>query len=108
MTSPAPDFRPPWAVIMWCDDTHIYTEIPTQSDLPYIRKEPLTEMGLTKSLRFMHSLYIQAKPKGGTRVAEKAKAAAAKPHPLTKGKAQVNTAQADAARAVLRKMGIIK
>lgn len=53
MTTPTDNFRPPWAIIMWADDTHIYSEIPCVSGPPLIQRYSQSEAGLTKALSFL-------------------------------------------------------
>lgn len=53
MTDAAPSFKPPWAVVAWCDDRFIYIELPVKDGPPYIFKEALTNDGLNKALHLM-------------------------------------------------------
>lgn len=57
----APTARPAYAVVVWCDHSHIFTEIPASNGgQPYVQKWSLTEGGLSKALAQMKSLYADS------------------------------------------------
>ena len=62
MTDAANTFKPPWAVVTWCDDRFIYVEVPCNDSLPYIFKESLTEDGLSKVLHLMRDARRKIQP----------------------------------------------
>jgi len=97
--------RPPWAVVMWADESSIYMELPVKDSPPYIQKFPYSEAGLSKALNTMHNVYeklgAHEKKNGGKRIVT---------HPLLekrKPKDAFSTDQRTAARDVLRKLGLI-
>ena len=95
--------RPPYAVVMWCDHTNIYTEIPASNGgLPYIQSWSLTEGGLTKALAQMKDLFVKDQPVGGNYQIPM--------NPLVKQATGINNFSADqrsAVRDILRKMKVI-
>lgn len=101
MANSAPTARPPHAVTMWCDNTHIYTELAaTSGGQPYIQKHALTEGGLSKALAMMKDLYAKHQPLGGDyRIPFNP---LIKPDPNT-----FTTDQRGAALTALRKLGLI-
>jgi hypothetical protein len=69
MTTTAVTGRPPWSVVCWTDNTHLFIEIPgANGSPPYIEKYALTEGAFSKALAFMKSLHTKAEPSGGTYV----------------------------------------
>ncbi len=103
MTTYAPTARPPWAVTAWCDDNYIYVELPCTDGPPYIFKESLTEGGLSRCLHLMRDARRKQAPRitGNFDVAR---------HPKIQRNAitQYTEEQRNAAKEVLRKMGITR
>lgn len=107
MTKPRPDtyassYIPPSAVQCWVDDTHVYCCVPAVSGPPLIQAYALTEAGLSKALNILRKQRVWAKA-----------SAEPKPKPAEpkitrpRSKVVVDDATREAARAIMRKRGII-
>lgn len=100
MAIPLTTYRPPHAVTMWADDTRIFVELPATSGPAFITTFELTEGGLEKALYILKQRHREtgAKP---TKLRQD-------PRVKTKTSASPGTdEQRAAARAVLKKMGIV-
>jgi len=95
--------RPLWAITVWCDNTHIFTELPSvNGGAPYIQKYALTEGGLSKAISLMRDLYAKHQPLGGDYTIPL--------NPLIKHAQGINNFSPDqrqAARDILRKLKVI-
>ena len=93
---------PPYAATIWIDHMNLYMELKAvDGGPPYIATYALSEGGLSKALRMMHDLHVTNTPLGGNYQIPF--------NPMIK-KASINNFSADqreAARAVLRKLGIV-
>lgn len=98
MTTAAPSFRPPYAVIAWADDVAVYVELP-RKPIPYIMKFPLTEAGLSKALNVMRVRHRQEPTRyGNYKLPEPA---------VTRPTPKFSDATRETARAILKKQGLI-
>lgn len=94
----APNFRPPHAVTMWCDDTRIFVELPAKEGPPYIIDFPLTEAGLSRAVNI---LKVEKKKVGASGKYK------AEPDPRIKRKVETHNEETrEKARAILKKMGL--
>lgn len=103
MTTALPTGKPPYAVTMWADDHSVYVELPSarQGEPPYILRYAKSEAGLSKALWLMHDAYEKSKP---LKPIDFTKDPRVK---LAKGTTGYTDDQREAARAVMRRMGII-
>lgn len=101
MARAANSAAPPYAATMWMDHSNIYLEIPAiDNGPPYIAAYACTEGGLSKALGMMRELYQKSQPLGGTYTIPN--------NPMIK-RGNINNfspAQREAARKVLKKLGI--
>ena len=92
---------PPYAVTIWVDHVNLYMEIPAKDGgIPYIACYALSEGGLSKALSMMREAHNKSVPLGGDYKIPF--------NPMIR-KASINNFSADqrdAAREILRKMGI--
>lgn len=93
--------RPPWAHEMWCDDTHIYVELPSTNGAPFIMKFSLTEGGLSKALNFMRTEHHKHQPQGGYYVVPD--------FPITRKGPEVKATERtrESTRAILKRLNLI-
>lgn len=103
----ASHFRPPHAVLCWVDDVNVYVELPGSP--PYIQAYPLTDAGLSKALNVLKNRRREAparyadhpfklpEPGHVTR--------ATKP---SKPQAEYTAEQREAARAALKRVGLLR
>lgn len=103
MTTPATKAAPPWARTVWSDANAIYVEVPDAGGgPPYILKFSHSEGGLGKALALLRSAHERADktnystPKDDPRIKRGVKSFA------------FTDSQRDDARAVLKKLGMIK
>lgn len=97
--SASPSGRPPWSVTVWCDSTHLYTEIPgAPGKPPYIEKHALTEGALSKAIHFMRSLHEKHCPDKANYVVP--------PWPVTKGP-QISAVTREKTLSVLRRLRLV-
>ena len=98
----APSGRPAWAVAAWVDEAWVYIELPCADAPPYIVKFNLSEGGLSKALTLMRDARKKAEPAPIASSTWK--------HPKLStlpAKDKFTDEQRNAARVVLRKMGIL-
>lgn len=98
MTAEATNFRPPWAISLWSDITHIYCEIPAKSGPSLVMSFAKTEGGLTKCINLMGAQCAAARAEG--KVFEMPVIHMPKATPVTE-------TQRSLVRDILRKQGII-
>lgn len=104
MTTSSKSFHPPWAVTIWMDDTHIFTEVPCIEGPPYIQKYSNTEGGLSLALNFLRDKRDRAKAAADP----KKRFVETKAHPLLKRpKSAFTEEQRAAAKRILKKQGTI-
>lgn len=100
----ARSYRPPYAVTCWVDEGHVHIEIPSKdpSIPPYIQRYALSEQGLSKALSAMKAGYKAYKDSGRvfTPVPRQ-------PTRRQRGTDNFSERQREAARAVLKRMGLI-
>ena len=94
---------PPWAITLWCDNTHVYAEFIAKEGPPLVIKHPKTLNGFQKLLTFANSRFEIEQPKGGYYQIPTPVVSKNKP-----GKVQVGTnSQREEARLLLKKMGML-
>lgn len=101
MTTLAPSAAPTHAIRVWQEGLDLFAEIP--GDPPYVMRLSLTEAGLTKALRLLRTRY-KAAPRGSYKLPQ---APPGLPRPKQPAPTKASEEQRQAARAVLRKMGMI-
>lgn len=90
--------RPPWAITAWVDTVNIYIELPCKDSVPYIMKFALSEAGLSKALWLLRERHEAGRP---LRIEKDT-------HPkISRHDPSATETQREAARAVLRKLGMI-
>lgn len=102
MTDLAPAFRPPWAVLCWSTDTDIFVELPGKP-YPYIQRFPITEAGFSKALNVLRA---RSRPEIRRYASTKVELVPSIPVRSTEP-AKFTEDQRSAARAVLKRMGIV-
>jgi len=89
--------RPTKAAIAWVQGNDLFVELPTKSGVPYICKYKRTLEGLTAALNILIENSDALPPTGPT---------VAQPHPSVRKVASFSEDQREAARGILKKMGI--
>ena len=89
---------PPWALTCWVDNRHIFVELPTKGSQPYVMKFPLSEGGLTKALNILRDRGTEAKAPVYVEPSFRAS---------NKQGTVGSASQREAARNVLRKLGLV-
>ena len=102
MTTPAPTFHPPYAVICWCDDNWIYVEVPCKEGPPLITKWELTDGGLSRALKLMRDSRIKHVQITGTHSFLQAEPK------VYRKPGSFSEAQRKGAAELLRKLGVTK
>lgn len=91
--------KPPYAVIAWVDDAHVFIELPSKgTDAPYIMRFDLCDAGLGKALKLMRQGYLDARKPTPTFRKTRGPSRPASPF---------SQAQRDAALLALKKVGFI-
>lgn len=99
----APTAAPAYAQRTWCDDNHIYVEIPSvNKELPpYVMKFSNTEGGLTKALGLLRDAHRKQAPRAAYYRPTKLPIVCKLEKDLYTGD------QRESARNILKKMGLI-
>ena len=90
--------RPASAAIAWVQGDRLFVELPTRTGVPYICTYKRTLEGLTAALNILIENSEALPPTPRT--------ADAKPHPSVRKVASFSEDQREAARGILKKMGI--
>jgi hypothetical protein len=104
--SPAPYFRPPQSINVWCDDKFVYAELPTGGSYPYIAKFPLTEGGLHKALALLQDRHLTIAHRESYRIPlNTPKQVQVK---SARGKVKMSDEQRSDVNTLLKKLGMLK
>lgn len=90
--------RPPSAAIAWVQGDRLFVELPTHTGVPYICTYKRTLEGLTAALNILIENSDALPPS--------AQPSMAQPHPAVQKVASFSEDQREAARNILKKMGI--
>lgn len=104
-------FAPSYAISVWADSKNVFIEVPGKGASPLVMKFDNSTVGLAKALEFANARFKAEQPKGGYYPMPVIQATG-KASPGVKRSApaavSATSEQKDAARDVLRKLGMIK